>query len=436
MKHCKYLCLFLSTIAAIFCIACKPTPNFTQFQKTENISQYCDAFLQNISLTDGIQLNYDAHVYIPDHSLSRGEFIVGHYSKDIVCKTYEALCCDALIYQHAETKQQLIDYVAYGKMALALLSNTISENILQNELSELDSISNIADEAATDKAPANLDQITEYDQGLVDVRMGGSKDAIFQVLTSPRYWIFFGNYQRPVPSNEPCKEPLKISHQDAVSLAENALRKIGILDDFSLARSDEEVINYTYYQTFFDDDTKNKAHILLYLRRINDDPQLDDSRILLGTTNQYDLSFLQEYILFKIDDNGILSFEWNTPGELQLTDEPESVITFNDAVSVATNQMKVSFTKYTFEGAAPADISVCIDKIALGYILHEGTGNTVDVLPAWEFYGYIVDESKSEGTDRYYDVNTKSWTNSYEDNVSLCVINALNGKVIDRIGKY
>ena len=227
-----------------------------------------------------------------------------------------------------------------------------------------------------------------------------------------------------------------MSLSDAVSLAERTLAQIGILNDFYLVRTKEEIINYAYFQTFFDDSTKNKAHVLLYLRKIDSSNQLDDSRVLLGTDSHYDLSFLQEYILFKIDDNGILSFEWNTPGELEMAEEPQSVITFDDAVSVATSQMKVSFTKYTFEGADPENIMVCINKITLGYIFCEGTGNTVDVVPAWEFYGYIVDESKSEGTDRFYDVNTKNWTDSYEDNVSLCVVNALDGNVIDRIGKY
>jgi len=436
MKHIKVFLSFFIMLIATMSSACQPSPQEAQYQKAESISAYEGNFSQNESLTDGIQLHYYAEVCVPDHSLTSGGFVAESYSDELVQRVYGALCGDTQPYQYAVTAQELIDYVAYGKSSLELLQDTLSEEAIQYEQTELDSILDDAKTAPSEKTPADLGKITEYDQGLVSVNMGGREDAVFQVLTSPRYMLFFSNYQFPSASNEPCKDPLKMSQDDAVALAEGILQKIGIQDEFSLVRAYEETVDYAFYQTYFDDSTKNRAHFLLYLRRIGDDSQLDDSRILLGTDNQYDLSFLQEYILFKIDDNGLLSFEWETPGEVQMEEEPQNVITFNDAVSIATDQMKVSFTKYTFEGADPENINVYISKIALGYIFSEGTGDMVNVLPAWEFYGYIVDESKSEGTDRYYDVNTKSWTDSYEDNVSLCVINALDGNVIDRIGKY
>lgn len=437
MKLVKYGSLsLLVVIVLIFSVACQATPNKVEYKKKDSVVLPSGLYTKKVTITDGIRLSFSAQVSATNSPIICGTFKAAKYTDELIQKTYSAICADKQPFQYCETAQSLFNYVAYGKESLDLLKETLPQEIYEQEQSELDSILEIAKTAPEERVKGDLSHITNYEQGLIQVDMGGAEAAQFQVLTSPRYIIYYSNYQLPKVSSEPCLEPLKISQSEAVSIANNVLSEIGVDNDFSLVRVNKEVINYAYYQTYFDDKTKNEAFVLLYLRQVNHSNQLDDSRVLLGTDNQYDLSFIQEYILIKIDDKGILSFNWNTPGELILTNEPESVITFDDAVSIATNQMKVSFTKYTFEGAAPADINVCIDKIALGYIFCEGTGNTVDVLPAWEFYGYIVDESKSEGNDRYYDVNTKSWTDSYEDNVSLCVINALNGKVIDRIGKY
>lgn len=427
---------FCIAIALTFTVACQATPKKVDYEKNDSVALPSEQYTKKMELTDGICLNILAQTSSISYPIIHGNFKTDKYTSELVQRTYKAICANKQPYQYCETAQSLFNYVAYGKESLELLKETFSKERYEQEQAELDSIFDVARNAPDVSQEGDLSHITDYEQGLIQVDMGGAESAQFQVLTSPRYFIYYSNYQLPAVSNVPLSNPLRISQGEAISIAEKVLQKIGIDDEFALARAKDETVNYAYYQLFFDDSTKNKAHTLLYLRSINGNPQLDDSRILLGTDSQYDLSFLQEYILFKIDDNGILSFEWNTPGELQLTNEPESIITFEDAVSIATNQVKVSFTKYTFEGAAPEDISVCIDKIALGYIFSEGTGNTVDVIPAWEFYGHIVDESKSEDADRYYDVNTKSWTDSYEDNVSLCVINALNGKVIDRIGKY
>ncbi len=427
---------FLMLFVIIFLVACQPNPTSTAYNKLAHIDTPNDTYSAEVDLTDGIRLNFHSELSVLNSPIIYGAFKAVEYSDELVQQVYTALCSTAQPCQYCSTAQDLYSYVAYGKESLELLKATLPEEIIEQEQNELNSLLKEAQNAPDERAVADLSQITEYKQGLIMVNMGGDTAAQFQVLTSPRYNIYYSNYQLPAVNNEPCPEPLKMSQGDAVSIVNDILQKIGIENDFTLVRTQEEVVNYAFYQIYFDDSTKNKAYTLLYLRRVNNTSQLDDSRVLLGTDNQYDLSFLQEYILFKIDDNGILSFEWNTPGELEMAEEPQSVITFDDAVSVATSQMKVSFTKYTFEGADPENIMVCINKIALGYIFCEGTGNTVDVVPAWEFFGYIVDESKPEGADRFYDVNTKNWTASYEDNVSLCVINALDGNVIDRIGKY
>jgi len=432
-------CIFLHCFILLILLAlavCQTSPIGKEYKKSSRNDSSSTLYSARANLTDGIQLRFEAETIAIDGSIIRGKFMTSEYTGQLVQAVYKSICGDAQPYQYCSTAQDLYRYVAYGKKSLELLKGTLSEEVIIREENELNTYLELAKNAPADRPLANIADITNYDQGLVMVNMGGASPAQFQVLTVPRYSIYYSNYQLPRVSNATCSEPLRMTQGDAISIADNVLQKIGIKDEFALVRGQDGTVNHAYYQLFFNDNTKNKAHTLLYLRRVNGNPQLDDSRILLGTDNQYDPSFLQEYILFKIDDNGILSFEWNTPGKLQLTNEPESAISFDDAVSIATNQMKVSYTKYTFKEANPENIRIYINRIALGYIFCKGTGNTADVLPAWEFYGYIADESKPEGADRYYDVNTKNWTDSYENNIGLCVMNALNGNIIDRTGKY
>ena len=191
MKKLNTFLLWVALIGGGFTLsACQPTPETAQFQKVESVLECKDDFSQTASLTDGIQLCFSSKININDSSFTSGEFRVGHYSNDLVSKVYKSLCGDAQIFQHTETEQQLVDYVVYGKKSLELLSGTLSEDEILFEQAELDNIFKHSQDAPTEKLGADLDKITEYEQGLVDLQMGDQKDAIFQVLLEPRYWIF------------------------------------------------------------------------------------------------------------------------------------------------------------------------------------------------------------------------------------------------------
>lgn len=422
------LCLLLCLTPALS--GCQPASEIARRQTAETVSPSEDNFSREITLSDGIQLHYNAEVTVPDHTPTGGTLVTADYSDELVQTVYRALCGDAQAYQYAETARQLSDYVAYGEASLALLKDTLSEEDLRREQAELDSIREAARTAPAEKLPADIAKINEYEMGLVSVDMGGTEDAQFQVFASRPYLIYYSNYQLPVVSDAPCREPLNMSRADAIALAESVLQAIGVADDFSLARACEEPVDYAFYQIYFDDGTKNKAHVLLYLRCVDGVTQLGDGSVLLGAEDSCSLDSLQEYILLKIDDNGILSFEWNTPSEFQAVDDSTGVIDFEDAVSAATRRMETGFTQKAFGSVSADDIGIYIDRIALRSVFSDKTDDMVSIFPAWEFYGHITDESKAEGTDRYYEVRSGRWLDSYDDSNPLCIIHATTGQPV------
>ena len=75
-----------------------------------------------------------------------------------------------------------------------------------------------------------------------------------------------------------------------------------------------------------------------------------------------------------------------------------------------------------------------IDRIALGYICCMGRNLSTAVIPAWEFYGTISVQTPSGML--YFDEELQLWQAEARDNTSLCSVSAVDGSIIDRIGRY
>lgn len=424
---------FLLCILIISLVGCKPTPQKEKLLTDETV-KYTSAVNLIDTLTDGITVNINAEVTAAADSFPKGRYITKPFTDGEIQSIYNALCGDAKPYQWAETSDNLIFYAAYARTMLSRLEKDISQEQMEFELQSIQEILNAAASAPAQKDPADLEKILSYDDGIVEIYLGKNWDASFQVREEPYSMLSFSNYGYPDNENITCRTPIKLAQNEAVNKAEFILRQLGLDSAFSLANVTEEPVNHSVYEMMMKDETKTHAYRLLFLREVNGLPQLDNQCVTLGTQRQYTYDFHQEYIEFLIDDIGILSFIWQSPGEIMVTDESVNLITLDDATTCMLKRLSESYNKYTFAGADASKISIQINRIAIGCICIPSADDAADVIPAWEFYGYIADNA--EAVPRYYNLESNSWEKTHDDNACICTVNAMNGEIIDRIGRY
>ncbi len=424
---------FLLYILIISLVGCKPTPQKETLLTDKTVKSTSVVNLSD-TLSDGITVNINAEVMAAADSFPKGRFIVKPFTDREIQLVYNVLCGEAKPYQWAETGDNLIFYAAYARTMLSRLEKEISQEQMEFELQSIKEILNAATSAPTQKEPADLKKILSYDEGIVEINLGKNWDASFQVREEPYSMLFFSNYGYPDNENILCKTPIMLTQSEAVNKAEFVLNQLNLDTVFSLTNITEEPVNHSVYEMMMKDETKTHAYRLLFLREVNGLPQLYNDRVTLGTQRQYIYDFHQEYIEFLIDDTGIISFIWQSPGEIVLTDESVDLISLEDATTCMLKRLAESYNQYTFAGVDASRISIQIKEIAIGCICIPSADDAADVIPAWEFYGYVTDNTKT--VPMYYNLESNSWGEVCNDNTCLCTVNAMNGEIIDRIGRY
>lgn len=424
--------LLISVFLGCFA-GCQATPESHQLETFSSV--IADGHVkQEAFLDDGIKLVIDAQVEISTKRLLEGRFHIKALTTEDVNKIYHALCGGAQPYQWAETAKNLADFVTHSKMILSIADPPPDQMEYAYEMELLDNILKKSVSAPREREVADLNAIFSYQDNMVQVDMGKGYEATFQVLTEPYNQVSFSNFGLPSMLDGVGIDALKITEQEAIAQAESVLNRLGQEGAFSLVRIKKEPVNYTFYDSYLSNEQKKYGYRMLFLRLVDGIPQLDNDRVVLGTIRPHKFDFHQEYIEIIVDDTGVISFIWQTPGEIVVSDKEVSVIPLEDAVRIVHARLKQEYNRFAFQDNMKDNITIRANNVRFGYICHETANNSIAVIPVWEFYGYIGNDDVNPTL--FYDVEMQTWVETYRDNSSLCTVNAQNGKVIDRIGKY
>lgn len=444
------ICLLMIMISA-----CQPTPEANDTKSIteemllsgeETPTHFADLF----ELSDEITLTVDAKIRTPETPLCKASIKRVPFTQTDVQKVAQVLLHDAPIYIWGETKSELMDYYATVMQqqeiaGSALESNSASQ--IQMILSDIQSqIPNKPDVLET----ASLAEIFNYPDELIAVDSSRNKKAVFCGRSTDdegkRNLIFYSDYgfKRHLIDEI---EPLQLTEKKAAKLGMEILEKMGIDDMFSVAFTDTVPLNHTIVDRYltangYDFPSRHERRIVFFLRKINGAEQLYSEQIRIGATmRDFGEAVFWEYIQMEFDDEGLLYFHWQDPFSVERVTEEVPVMGFYAAYDIFLSHMKNVQNKYTYEVLAeklliedeidPARISVLVSDIALGMTCAAGENETFEAIPVWEFYGDIQYLTPA-GETYYLDLIYDSIATEVPDLNSLCTINALDGKIIDR----
>lgn len=288
--------------------------------------------------------------------------------------------------------------------------------------------------APTEKQPADWNKLFTYPDGSLQADLGKEWDAYFQVLTEPYSLIYFKNYGLPSITGDVVDPQPTITEDEALACAQAVLDTIGIAEDFVPIRIRSERINHSFYEGYLPAEMKSSGYRLLYTRAVNGLPQLDNDRITLGTARMNAPDHHQEYIEFVIDETGVLQFTWQSPASIEVTGNALRLIDLATAQQLALERWAQTYRLDDVAGVPTEQVMLQIDRIALGYICCMGRNLSTAVIPAWEFYGTISVQTPNGVL--YFDEGLQLWQAEARDNTSLCSVSAVDGSIIDRIGRY
>ncbi len=447
MKRFVFVIVFL---CITFLLGCQPTPkredtsvNYTSeiIQDSGSLPWKDTSAKQTMTsdLSDGIQLVIDADVIVPQSPLSVGKIIRVPFDIATVEKVANALFDNAPIYEYVETKQELMEYIATVKMQIEAAKDVLDESdiIFYGEI--IDNMEKALPSSPDNDKAVSLQRIFGYDNGFIKVDTGKNKKASFQALSDEyRQILSFMDlgFKRHLIDDI---EPLMVSEAQALEQAEAILDKLKLTDSFCVVKTGVWPINHTIIDQRLEKmgyvfPSRHERRYVTFMRKIGNVSQVYSEQIQRGAVDgEYDAAVFWELIEMQFDNEGLVSFHWQEPGEVIITDEDITVIDIDSACESMTSYMRTSQNKYTYEsyGISSDAIIVRVDRIELGMSCTVGKNDTIEAVPVWEFYGEI--EYKDEKGDVYF-INTMKRELSAQSRGcnSICTINAITGSRIDR----
>lgn len=433
MKRKIFIIAGLLLLVSISAFSCQATPQSTDLHFESNVT--APSHIQSeTELSSGVKLIVEAAPLTNASTYKKVGYAVNALNAEEIQRIYSALCGTAQPKMILETAPELYAYWAYASEMIDYLKVALppEEYAALAEIAVIieDDVLHAAKNNPQTRENADLADILDYNMGLVCVELGKPMAARFQVLRDPRWYVHFRNFGLPNYTDVPHKEPLRMHADDATGMALDCLNQMGLSDAFSLSRLDKIPFEESIFDTFLADDAKPEIYRLRFLRDLEGAKQLDNSRITLGTRKSYDEHFFQEYIEFLMDDSGILAFTWQTPSKITDASEAVDILLLDDALRIMQERLDQTYNAFKLPGVDTFAVEIRIEKIMLGYICDPMTQTFI---PAWEFYGCIADTSGA--AERYFNLDTESWDESYADNTSICTIDATTGRIINRIGE-
>ena len=173
--------------------------------------------------------------------------------------------------------------------------------------------------------------------------------------------------------------PVTISQEQAIQTAAEAIADLGI-DDMDL--------NYCYKLRRGD----SEAYELFFTKTYREIPSNYAQNG--GEFSEYAFDYRPELIHVRVNDDGIISFRWDSPSkEVETLSEKVALMPYEDIKEIARKQFGISF----FPGKRAKRIyftkRVIVDSIKLG-MMRVSLPNSTDgymVIPVWDFYGYFAE---------------------------------------------
>jgi hypothetical protein len=128
-----------------------------------------------------------------------------------------------------------------------------------------------------------------------------------------------------------------------------------------------------------------------------------------------------EEIEVMVNNNGIVSFQWDNPSTISDTvNQNVAILPWEDIKERAVQQFRIKNIGQYISGADQEKLSVKIDNITLGmmHIAKKDNQNEFMYIPVWDFFGKHIYGSDS------YSLSERAY--------SILTVNAIDGSIIDR----
>ena len=449
-----------SLILCFFLEGCQATPNPIKIDKPFDSAKTLTEYKDKSLLTDGIHLNVNATVLLPDTKLPVAGIEKQAFKQETVDQVASVLLGNAEVFTQCETRSELEQYLLVSEEQLKKFGAKLSAKQINSVKESNAGIQRALKTAPKNESQGSLKLTAVFDDGLsylgdeasqavdpstvyrVDLEADLHKNtkATFNVYNPDNIsnsMLTFSNCGMVVNLGIPNKYALNLSQQEALTLAYDLLTDLNIDQSFSEVDTVVRRLEYTAMDSYIEDDTKPQAYRIVFMRTINNVEQTYCQQVQMGHwAEEYAERFMDEYIIVDVDDTGILHFEWNAPiGNIQIIDNDAEVISLDNAIDLMKQHMQRSYNQYTFEhdeGIEANRITIEIDSIILGLMCVKTGVNGFQIIPVWDFMGNLKYDSGA-GNIQYlsplnHELSSEPSTNHY----SLCTINALNGNAIDR----
>jgi hypothetical protein len=214
--------------------------------------------------------------------------------------------------------------------------------------------------------------------------------------------------------------PVTISEEDAKAMADEFLEKMGI-EDFELSESGK------YSEMKYGDSLGYQTCYILQYMRVLDGTMVTFDSISKHEEGWVGDSYVKydwpiESIEFRINDDGIVGFDYNAPLEVTETVVDKSAIKSFDEIKDTFEEMILIANAAEYDN--DETVKLDINQVVLGYarISEEDSYDTGLMVPVWDFKGSKIDcfESNDNVIENYVLYG------------GLMTINAIDGTVIDR----
>lgn len=210
--------------------------------------------------------------------------------------------------------------------------------------------------------------------------------------------------------------PTTISLEEACTIAEDFLEKVGITDfGYYTGGKYKEVSSFQQGRLAY-----NTYYILQYTRTV-DNAMVTMDRVSKHEEGWTGDSYVKkdwpiECMEFRINDDGIVAFNYNAP--LAITETVVDRAAVKSFDSVKDTFEKMVLIKYATTDEQMDDKTIDIDRVVLGYarVSEADSYDTGLLVPVWDFKGTIK----------------RNYVNRDEEYGSILTINAIDGSVMDR----
>ncbi len=444
----KILAALLSALllACCFTTACQPTPEKEIVMGEDGIMDYSrilsdisTSYVKEEALPDGIHLKVQAEVIKPDDELCIG--IIERYPFDaaMVEKVGDILWGSAPMYVYYESKRELAEYIVTCRAQIDAAKDFLGEN----DVAYLEMTLNDMEKALPGKPdagkPASYSKIFGYDNGFIKVDTGKNAEATFQALADGyRNILSFMDIGFKKHLIEYI-EPLRVTEEEVVKQAEEILENMGLAGQFGVVKTGIWPVNHTIVDQMLEDkgyafQSRHQRRYVIFMRKIGNANQVYSEQIQRGATDGgYGAAVFWELMEMQFDNDGLVSFNWQEPGNVRITEENVSVIDLDTAYEAMLSYMQSSQNRYAYEeyGISSDRVTISINRIELGMSCIAGKNKSIEAVPVWEFFGEIEYED-TRGKITYVNTLHHKITDETRGCNSICTINAITGKRIDR----